>query len=112
MEAYKDLSTSIQDRKKKIDPNIEMVADALEKRFAITKKYKDNIEKGTVILVNNTDVIDEKKLKVIEKCYESVNEDFGKIFGKFLEGANAKLVQIDMHNRKGSMGCGGRASLS
>jgi structural maintenance of chromosome 2 len=107
METYKDLSTSIQERKKKIDPNIEMVADALEKRFAITKKYKDNIEKGTVILVNNTDVIDEKKLKVIEKCYESVNEDFGKIFGKFLEGANAKLVQVDMHNRKGDFtGCG------
>ena len=39
--------------------------------------------------------LDEKRTKTLEKCYESVKINLGKIFSDLLPGATANLTLID-----------------
>lgn len=74
---------------------VEAMSEKVEKEFKDLIEKRSILEQDKITLNGNMDELDKKKKEALEKCYLSVNENFGKIFSTLLPGAFAKIQKME-----------------
>ncbi len=87
----KNLTERFQGMKKKINPKVMNMIDAVEKKEASLKNMMKTIVRDKKKIEETISSLDEYKKKALFETWEKVNGDFGAIFNELLPGSFAKL---------------------
>ena len=101
-----DLESKIDVMRRNVDLNILEKSNFLEKKFGECNEKRKIVDEGFEMLNMNVDFLKDKKLDQFNKCFEKVNDYFGKIFSQLLKGANTKIEltkNTKNINRNGSL---------
>lgn len=79
----------------KINKKVASMISEADRKYNEVQERKTIVERDKEQILSTIDELDRKKVEALEKTYEQVNADFGKLYSKFLPGATAVLSKVD-----------------
>lgn len=89
------LEQRAQGMKRTVNTRVINTLESMEKKETTLKNMVRTIEKDKRKIEETIVQLDDYKRKALEKTWEKVTVDFGKIFGELLPGSNSKLVALE-----------------
>ena len=95
-----DLEDTNNNLAKQLNKAAETEFNQMNKQFTSLENNFNEVHTNKDMFIKNINLLDQKKTKTVDNCFNKVNASFGKIFSSFLPNANAQMKMVRLTDRK------------
>lgn len=83
--------------KKRVNENAYAMFEPVEQKFKTLIAKRSTLENDKGLLIQSMDELDQKRSAALNRCFNEVNANLGKIFGEMLPGCTATMKDVTLY---------------